>query len=237
MHGGDGGPGRPHAAPAVRHERRVAGVARSRAAGQAVRHHRRAVRGPPAAGLRHRQPAGARMAGARHRHQDARPASTDECLRDHRAACGARSSVDFERRHYRAEGASIIAPSPCSPTCRCGSAARRRPRSGAPRASAPAGSPAPTRRPRPASVVAAIKAAAAEAGRTIDEDHYGAGFPFHFGSRDAPASAGDGCLRQAHRPRRHARIRDRRRRGDPRARCRICRRRRVEVHLAASRRR
>ena len=35
-------------------------------------------------------------------------------------------------------------------------------------------------------VVAAIKLAAAEAGRSIDEDHYGAGFAFHFGSRDAP---------------------------------------------------
>jgi alkanesulfonate monooxygenase SsuD/methylene tetrahydromethanopterin reductase-like flavin-dependent oxidoreductase (luciferase family) len=35
-------------------------------------------------------------------------------------------------------------------------------------------------------VVAAIKAAASEAGRSIDEDHYGAGFAFHFGSRDAP---------------------------------------------------
>lgn len=33
-------------------------------------------------------------------------------------------------------------------------------------------------------VVAAIKAATAEAGRTIDEDHYGAGFPFRFGSMD-----------------------------------------------------
>ena len=30
-------------------------------------------------------------------------------------------------------------------------------------------------------VVAAIKQAAAEAGRTIDEDHYGAAFPFYFG--------------------------------------------------------
>ena len=35
-------------------------------------------------------------------------------------------------------------------------------------------------------VVAAIKAAAREAGRSIDEDHYGAGFAFHFGSRDTP---------------------------------------------------
>ncbi len=36
-------------------------------------------------------------------------------------------------------------------------------------------------------VVAAIKRAAAEAGRSIDDDHYGAGFAFHFGSPDAPA--------------------------------------------------
>ncbi|MBI5947128.1 MAG: TIGR03619 family F420-dependent LLM class oxidoreductase [Chloroflexi bacterium] len=36
-------------------------------------------------------------------------------------------------------------------------------------------------------VVAAIRAAAAEAGRTIDADHYGAGFSFRFGNRDEPA--------------------------------------------------
>ncbi len=35
-----------------------------------------------------------------------------------------------------------------------------------------------------APVVAAIKRAAAEAGRTIDEDHYGAGFSYRFGSAD-----------------------------------------------------
>ena len=40
-------------------------------------------------------------------------------------------------------------------------------------------------------VVAAIKKAAAEAGRTIDEDHYGAAFPFYFGS------PGDGVLSAA----------------------------------------
>lgn len=34
--------------------------------------------------------------------------------------------------------------------------------------------------------VARIKAAAAEAGRIIDDDHYGAGFAFRFGSRDEP---------------------------------------------------
>ncbi len=35
--------------------------------------------------------------------------------------------------------------------------------------------------------VAAIRAAAAAAGRPIDDDHYGAGFPFHFGSPEDPA--------------------------------------------------
>jgi probable F420-dependent oxidoreductase len=35
-------------------------------------------------------------------------------------------------------------------------------------------------------VVARIRAAAAEAGRPIDDDHYGAGFPFRFGSMDEP---------------------------------------------------
>ncbi|MPZ24147.1 MAG: TIGR03619 family F420-dependent LLM class oxidoreductase [Dehalococcoidia bacterium] len=37
-----------------------------------------------------------------------------------------------------------------------------------------------------APVIAAIKEAAAEAGRVIDEDHYGTGFPFRFGSWDEP---------------------------------------------------
>jgi probable F420-dependent oxidoreductase len=37
-----------------------------------------------------------------------------------------------------------------------------------------------------APVVEAIKRAAAEAGRTIDDDHYGAGFPYRFGSWDDP---------------------------------------------------
>ena len=37
-----------------------------------------------------------------------------------------------------------------------------------------------------APVIAGIHAAAREAGRTIDEDHYGAAFPFHFGRPDDP---------------------------------------------------
>ena len=35
-------------------------------------------------------------------------------------------------------------------------------------------------------VVAKIRAASVEAGRPIDEDHYGAGFPFRFGAMDEP---------------------------------------------------
>ena len=35
-------------------------------------------------------------------------------------------------------------------------------------------------------VVAAIRKAAAEEGRVIDDDHYGAGIPFRFGSADEP---------------------------------------------------
>jgi len=38
-----------------------------------------------------------------------------------------------------------------------------------------------------ARVIRAIKEAATAAGRTIDEDHYGAGIAFHFGSADDPA--------------------------------------------------
>jgi alkanesulfonate monooxygenase SsuD/methylene tetrahydromethanopterin reductase-like flavin-dependent oxidoreductase (luciferase family) len=38
-------------------------------------------------------------------------------------------------------------------------------------------------------VIAAIRAAAAQAGRSIDEDHYGAGFPFRFGRADDPGLA------------------------------------------------
>jgi probable F420-dependent oxidoreductase len=37
-----------------------------------------------------------------------------------------------------------------------------------------------------APIIAKIKAAIAEAGRSIDEDHYGAGFPFRFGRFDEP---------------------------------------------------
>ena len=44
-------------------------------------------------------------------------------------------------------------------------------------------------------VVAAIKEACAQIGRKIDEDHYGAGIPFHFGSWDDPEVAQFGRAR------------------------------------------
>jgi hypothetical protein len=38
-------------------------------------------------------------------------------------------------------------------------------------------------------VISAIRAAVRETGRVIEDDHYGAGFPFRFGRRDDPPVA------------------------------------------------
>ena len=106
------------------------------------------------------------------------------------AGCGPRT-----RSISRACTTSCRAPrsarSRCSPICRCGSAARPRRRSGAPRGSAPAGRPGgetPEQTSAPSSPRSA-QAAIAE-GRPIDDDHYGAGIPFRFGRPDDPASNG-----------------------------------------------
>ncbi len=77
------------------------------------------------------------------------------------------------------------------------------------------------------------KAAAAEAGRAIDDDHYGAGIAYRFGRPDEP---GLGRLYDAYR-RRTGRdplrlLRDRRRPGGPRPHRRLCRDRRLEIHPA-----
>src|SRR6185312_16485657 len=90
-------------------------------------------------------------------------------------------SVDFTGEHYRLSGATI-SPKPVQPDLPMwiggGSEAaiRRTARYGT---GWQAGGEIPADAGK---VVAAIKKAAAEAGRTIDEDHYGAGFPFYFGS-------------------------------------------------------
>jgi probable F420-dependent oxidoreductase len=93
--------------------------------------------------------------------------------------------VDFQGRHFRLSGASI-SPRPVQPDLpmwiggSSEAAIRRTARigtgwQGGPETPAEAGS-----------VVAAIKQAADEAGRSIDEDHYGAAFPFRFGRPDEP---------------------------------------------------
>ncbi|HUJ76158.1 MAG TPA: LLM class flavin-dependent oxidoreductase, partial [bacterium] len=97
-------------------------------------------------------------------------------------------SVDYRGAHFQLTGASIM-PKPVQaelPMWIGGSspgAIRRTARygtgwQGGPEQPAEAGQ-----------VVANIQAATAEAGRAIDEDHYGAGFPFRFGRADEPGLA------------------------------------------------
>jgi probable F420-dependent oxidoreductase len=99
-------------------------------------------------------------------------------------------SVDFKGAHFSLKGASI-SPKPVQPDLPMwiggGSEAaiRRTARYGT---GWQAGGETPVDAGK---VVAAIKKAVKEAGRTIDEDHYGAGFPFYFGS------AGDGVVAAA----------------------------------------
>ena len=93
-------------------------------------------------------------------------------------------SVDFEGRHYRLKGASI-SPKPVQsdlPMWIGGSsdaAIRRTAKYGT---GWQGGGETMEDAIR---VVAAIKQALPEAGRSIDEDHYGASFPFYFGAPDA----------------------------------------------------
>ena len=88
--------------------------------------------------------------------------------------------VEFEGRHYRLTGATI-SPKPVQPDLpiwiggSSPAAIRRTARFGT---GWQGGAETPAAAGR---VVAAIKAALLESGRTIDEDHYGAGFPFWFG--------------------------------------------------------
>jgi probable F420-dependent oxidoreductase len=90
-------------------------------------------------------------------------------------------SVDFEGKHYRLRGASI-SPRPVQPELpmwiggSSEAAIRRAARYGT---GWQGGGETLQDAGR---VVAAIKKAVVEAGRTIDEDHYGAAFPFYFGA-------------------------------------------------------
>jgi probable F420-dependent oxidoreductase len=95
-------------------------------------------------------------------------------------------SVDFTGEHYRLTGATI-SPKPVQadlPMWIGGgseAAIRRTARVGT------GWQGGPETPPEAGRIVAAIRAAAAEAGRTIDDDHYGASFPFYFGRSAQPA--------------------------------------------------
>jgi probable F420-dependent oxidoreductase len=94
-------------------------------------------------------------------------------------------SVDFDGRHFRLTAASI-APKPVQPELpiwiggSSEAAIRRTARVGT---GWQAGMESPA---QVAPVIAAIKAALCETGRTIDEDHYGVSFPFRLGRADDP---------------------------------------------------
>jgi alkanesulfonate monooxygenase SsuD/methylene tetrahydromethanopterin reductase-like flavin-dependent oxidoreductase (luciferase family) len=111
----------------------------------------------------------------------------DECL-EIVSRLWREDSVDFEGVHFRLKGASI-APKPVQaelPMWIGGSsdaAIRRTGRYGTGWQAGLDGLDDVAR------VIRAIKDAAAAAGRTIDEDHYGVGLAFHFGSANEPAVA------------------------------------------------
>jgi probable F420-dependent oxidoreductase len=97
-------------------------------------------------------------------------------------------SVTFAGRHYRLDDASI-APKPVQqplPLWVGGSAAAAVERTARWGTGWQAGLESPE---EVAPVITAIKARLGEIGRRIDEDHYGAGFGFRFGSPDEPVVA------------------------------------------------
>jgi probable F420-dependent oxidoreductase len=112
---------------------------------------------------------------------------TDECL-DIIRRLWREESVDFSGAFYQLKGVTI-APKPVQPDLpmwiggSSEAAIRRTARIGT---GWQAGGDPPAEAGR---VVAAIKAAASEAGRSIEEDHYGASFAFHFGNGTRPVSA------------------------------------------------
>ena len=97
-------------------------------------------------------------------------------------------SVDFAGVHYTLRGAAI-SPKPVQadlPMWIGGGSKAAIQRTGRYGTGWQAGPETPA---EAAPIVAAIKVAATHAGRTIDDDHYGAGFPFYFGQASDPAVA------------------------------------------------
>jgi probable F420-dependent oxidoreductase len=112
----------------------------------------------------------------------------------------AEDAVDFEGVHYHLSGASI-SPKPVQPDLpmwiggSSEAAIRRTARFGT-------GWQAGPETPEQAGpVIAAIRAAAAAEGRTIDDDHYGAGIPFRFAKSGEDADPGLARLFDAYRKR------------------------------------
>jgi probable F420-dependent oxidoreductase len=124
---------------------------------------------------------------ALHLDQASRGSRADEALQVIRLLWSG-EKVDFAGKHFRLTGAQI-APRPAQaelPIWIGGgspAAIRRTARFGTGWQAGPEG-------PEQAgAVIAAIRAALLETGRTIEPDHYGAGIPFRFGSPDDPALA------------------------------------------------
>jgi probable F420-dependent oxidoreductase len=124
---------------------------------------------------------------AMHLDPKVRGAKTDEALEIIRRLW-TEDRVDFAGKHYQLTGATI-SPKPAQPDLpiwiggSSAAAIRRTARFGTGWQGG-AETPAVT-----AQVIAAIKTALVETGRTIDEDHYGAGFPFWLGAPDDPGVA------------------------------------------------
>src|ERR1700760_1182846 len=125
---------------------------------------------------------------AMHIDTSTRGRKTDEALAIIRRLW-AGEALDFDGRHFKLTNASI-APLPVQPDLpmwiggASDAAIKRTARYGTGWQGGPEG-PAEAAR-----IVTAIKTACAETGRTIDEDHYGAAFPFYFGKPDARVVSG-----------------------------------------------
>ena len=124
---------------------------------------------------------------AMHLDPKVRGAKTDEALEIIRRLW-TEDKVDFAGKHYQLTGATI-SPKPAQPDLpiwiggSSPAAIRRTARFGT---GWQGGAETPE---LTGQVISAIKAALADTGRTIDEDHYGAGFPFWFGSPEDPGVA------------------------------------------------
>ena len=94
-------------------------------------------------------------------------------------------SVDFDGKHYKLTGASI-SPKPVQADMPIwlGGASDAAIRRTAKYGTGWQGGPETPSQIAP--VIAGIRAASMQAGRAIDDDHYGAAFPFHFGRADDP---------------------------------------------------